>query len=590
MAIQQLVEYIKSNLDQGVNKDEIKSTLLGRGWQEAKVDEAFSSIDEETNGGSEVLAKAESKEALVKKEKNVGPAKIEKHTAAFSETKHAVPESLSSVVVKKSAQEKEFSQKTPPQKPGNTTLAQEKEQSFGIEDQEAEGPKDAVEVDSAAIPYKPPQAVTLNAGTQFSHTTRDSASKLSQSISSTKKQSFLRDALPVMLGSLLGFIVVAGGAFAFWYYFRQPTPLEVINKAMEHFSQSQSYAFEGNLTMNIFEDVSAISVFPFPQIAGLFSPSDFARAQIVQDPVGTFTLSFSGADDRHDPALPKGRFMFDMGMTINEEEFGNGRFALGAEILSIGTRSYIKLNTFAADVGSELGLLSFVFSPLQNQWISIDPEEITNLYGIEGLDEQLERARDARNFTPEEVARMKELFMAYNPFAISPVAGDDVLGGVHHYRYEIRLNEEGFRPFAREAALFYFEALSSRNLGVEAEQMAEIQNFIQSPAFDEALTRVYKILSQSLRADLWISRGDLVLRQAGLSFSLFSEDTGNKIADIAGSVSFSDYGVPVEVEAPSDAKPLGELFEELFGESFFPSQEDIFFEEGLGEFDSSSAT
>lgn len=45
MLNQQLLDYIKQSLATGVNREEIKSSLLSVGWQEADIDEAIKSFN-----------------------------------------------------------------------------------------------------------------------------------------------------------------------------------------------------------------------------------------------------------------------------------------------------------------------------------------------------------------------------------------------------------------------------------------------------------------------------------------------------------------------------------------------------------------
>lgn len=44
MSNSQLTEYITRRTAQGANKEEIKSALLGAGWQEAPIDEAWHAV------------------------------------------------------------------------------------------------------------------------------------------------------------------------------------------------------------------------------------------------------------------------------------------------------------------------------------------------------------------------------------------------------------------------------------------------------------------------------------------------------------------------------------------------------------------
>lgn len=49
MVNQQLLDYIKQQLQLGVNKEQITNTLLGTGWQKQTVEEAFSSLSNQNN-------------------------------------------------------------------------------------------------------------------------------------------------------------------------------------------------------------------------------------------------------------------------------------------------------------------------------------------------------------------------------------------------------------------------------------------------------------------------------------------------------------------------------------------------------------
>ncbi len=62
MENQQLLNYIREQLEQGNNKENIKNSLLSQGWQENDVDEAFNLIA--SNYGNEELAKENKKPIL----------------------------------------------------------------------------------------------------------------------------------------------------------------------------------------------------------------------------------------------------------------------------------------------------------------------------------------------------------------------------------------------------------------------------------------------------------------------------------------------------------------------------------------------
>jgi len=47
MANQELIEYIKGRLNEGVSKEEIKNSLLGAGWKEEDINDAFFFVSNE---------------------------------------------------------------------------------------------------------------------------------------------------------------------------------------------------------------------------------------------------------------------------------------------------------------------------------------------------------------------------------------------------------------------------------------------------------------------------------------------------------------------------------------------------------------
>ena len=48
MVNQQLLDYVKQQLQQGVSREQIKSSLMANGWQAQDIDEAFSTINTST--------------------------------------------------------------------------------------------------------------------------------------------------------------------------------------------------------------------------------------------------------------------------------------------------------------------------------------------------------------------------------------------------------------------------------------------------------------------------------------------------------------------------------------------------------------
>jgi len=239
---------------------------------------------------------------------------------------------------------------------------------------------------------------------------------------------------------------------------------------------------------------------------------------------------------------------------LSAEDF-DGKFAFAQR--AIGQTAYLQLQDLTVtmkggdarvprtqlQIDSALGAVKGMIG---GKWIKIDPQEIASLVKEFG-------GTKIAIPTPEELhTRQEQIRVALRAHPILLVRedlGNDRVGNVSAYRYRVGINRD---------AIGSLVTTLSAQLGVPSTQAEEAQHALQDP---EVMARI-----DGVAGEAWISKNEQDILKFAFPIDL-AERNGMKASGSAV-VEFSDWGKPVTVEAPADAKTIQELFGPLLGGMF----------------------
>jgi hypothetical protein len=381
MINQQLLDYIKQQLQNGVSKEQIKSNLLSNGWQESDINEAFALVD-----------------------------------------------SLMSSPVSQNSNSPQF------------------------------------------------------------------PAEFQQPVESKTKRSLFT----VLLA--LGILLVAGGVFGYFYYFRE-TPEKVIEKMKNRLSEIEIKTIEYQAEVKI------------------------ATEPELKNP---FFFTLKGKSDVSDQNNPKLSFIFE-----TNDQLG----VIKGEIRIINKIIYIKLNNLP-----NLGFLDL--SSLSNQWIKIDTEAIAKQFGFE---QRLEELQEQQKLTQEQIKKLKQIFNQTKVLRVTEKLASEKIEGIdtHHYKFSIDKNE--FKKLIKDISSVQNKTLTDR----------ELAEFDKS--FDKALEAI-----ELFGGEIWIGKKDYLPYRVILNLKIKETAEFQKGGQITITILLKNYNKPIQIDTPSPVKNIEEILGPLF--------------------------
>ena len=230
----------------------------------------------------------------------------------------------------------------------------------------------------------------------------------------------------------LGILLVAGGVFGYFYYFRE-TPEKVIEKMKNRLSEIEIKTIEYQAEVKI-----AIE----PELKNPFF----------------FTLT--GKSDVSDQNNPKLSFTFE-----TNDQLG----VIKGEVRVINKVIYIKLNNLPNLVWGFLDL-----SSLSNQWIKIDIEAIAKQFGFE---QRLEELQKQQKLTQEQIKKLKQIFNQTKVLKVTEKLASEKIEGVdtHHYKFSIDKNE--FKKLIKDISSIQNKTLTDREFAEFDKALEAIELF-----------------------------------------------------------------------------------------------------------------
>ena len=267
----------------------------------------------------------------------------------------------------------------------------------------------------------------------------------------------------------------------------------------------------------------------------------------------TFTvgLNFSGGQDQKDSQNQKGFFDFDLifetgGMEISSE----------GELRRIGDDFYLKLGSIPI-----LPLLGIPMTELEDEWILIENKDIEEEGAI--------KKEQFQQFFQE----IKNALSSRRIFLFSDNLGEEKVRGEDCYHYLVELNKEELKTLIPQLLENMEKYIPQSQKEEYQEKLDEaLENF--SAKFDQFSQQIGRI-----SFEVWIDKNEDYFRrikgEKEIDLSLFEsfQETEAKdiLLDSSFDIYFFDFGKPVEVEVPEDAKNINELMstENIFNSSLF---------------------
>lgn len=359
----------------------------------------------------------------------------------------------------------------------------------------------------------------------------------------------------VILFALAAFFVLAG-VLAF-YFITKANPADILKASSAETAKVKTYSFAGAMNYSV-------------NIVGADSKSsDSEKTEVDAD----VKIEISGKQDVTDPENPKGdeKIKIEAGFS---SEGGSQKFSADMDAVTLGPKKvYYKLNDY------DLGIFGFIYggllSPLKNKWYYVDAEKLKEMSPTASAD------------SLEMNKKLLEAYSKYDFFKFKKDLGDDKVGDVAAYHYEVSLDRKAITDF-------YFEVLDvvSKDGAILTPENKSYLN-----DFKNDVDRSGDILDEvfsNIKTEIWIGKKDKIIRRVAVNanfdekvFKAFEEkmkeisplggSSNNLTEDVNATIIFGlDFSLaninePVVIEEPADAGDLLEALEAAMSNSFAKS-------------------
>ncbi len=327
---------------------------------------------------------------------------------------------------------------------------------------------------------------------------------------------FISKKVLIYILSTIGVLVIAAGAYGYFYYFQSPEM--VIQRMMSRIVNVKSIEYSGRVEMNM----------TTPDI----SPG-----------TNSLSLTFNGATDNHDLENPKGFLVVNIttGRSIKGEvpEASLGRF----EFRIINKILYLELSKI------ESGLFFLDLSFLENQWIEINIGDIQKQFEQfipEESKKEFEELQKKYKLTAEEISKINEIVKKSKVLKITEKLSSEKIEGINTYHFKFIINKEELKRLVLEIT----EVVEDKSLSQE-----------QISGLDKALDKIEEFLG----GEIWIGKKDLLPYKIVFNISAEENEETKTTGRITITLFFKNFNKLIQVEAPDSTKKLEEIMMEILG-------------------------
>jgi len=318
----------------------------------------------------------------------------------------------------------------------------------------------------------------------------------------------------VILISVIGLLLVGGGALAYTYL--RQTPEQIVQGMVKTMLEAKTGNFDGDVKVTInTQDIEGL----LPSAIGGSTPGQIKTGE------GSVMVRFSGSSDSSDTSNPK---------ILSTLTFGTDILPLSGALLGFDMRFvdkalYLKLNNLGIP-GTES------FSSYKNQWIKFDSSAALTQFQQSGYSGSV-NLEEGLNLPKEKIDKIKAIIGKALFIKTGKRLANERVSGVDSHHYAFDLDKEGLKNTLKEISLATVEKDLTE---------AELQSF---DAFWENI---------DVSGELWIGKSDRVLHQVRVV--LDSKSTIKM--KVTFNETFKNVNEPVTINIPPDAKNFEEL---LFG-------------------------
>jgi len=333
-----------------------------------------------------------------------------------------------------------------------------------------------------------------------------------------EKNYALRKLLLVIL-SVTGVLVIGGGVFAYFQYFRQ-TPEKILGKMMQNISLVKSLEYSGEAKVSYEVDNNLVQTYTLGALEMPVSSSTKLSQAVI---------NFSGASDYNNSDNIKNSFSFAFS-SDNELEKG---VALGLEIIGLDKLVYFKINSLPSSDKINLDFL-------KNQWVKISPDSLKSDLGLE--DEPA--ASSTKSLLTDKIIKITSLFKTANIFSVGTQLPDENINGVDSYHYQLAVNRDKLLKFLIDAS----EIANSKKV-TEAERTEVV----------DALAKV-----DFSNLEIWVDKKEYLPTKLFLTINSLGVDgqASDKKASLI--ISFKNFNKSLEIKAPESSKSIQEMLGQFF--------------------------
>ena len=361
-----------------------------------------------------------------------------------------------------------------------------------------------------SVPYKP------------SANTNSQQNPISFSLQEKKANKILITFISVISVLILG----SGAAFGYFYYLKE-TPEKVIDKMKIHLVDIKTFECQGEIKTKI----------TMPDAKASFS--NFLSDTLFQEPTHQkvdkktkdFFISFNSQLDVSDSQNPKGSFIFKI-KTDALKELTQQENSFDLESRFFNDTLYFKLESLPNSSSFDINILStFLNNFLANQWLKFEIRE--DLKDKEMLQNENEK--------------INQLINQAQVFKITEKLANDKIDGTETYHYKFLIDNNELKK--RKNILFSDET-ETNNENLSNKESTEFDKWFESLG--------------NLTGEIWIGKKDYYIYK----ITILSEPTQlNQIGEqLSITLLFKNYNKPLQIEAPSSAKNLDDIFNEMFNQ------------------------
>ncbi len=317
------------------------------------------------------------------------------------------------------------------------------------------------------------------------------------------------------------------------------------------------------------EKVMAIMINQMKKVNSYHGKMDLAL-KLTNQTQGEMILNVESREDKTFPEKPKIGQKFDLSISFSEKNAPAGmgiKFAFGGEIRKLGEKTYLKLTTLPQiPFLKEVPELNRIISMVKDQWIKTDKESIEGFLKEMPFEEEIkeEMLKEVEEREEKEKALQKELqekieriISKRKFYLIKKQFPDEKIDGVKVYHYLVSLNQKELsKMFAEIFKVLEETMIKEYGLSLSAEK----ENIEKAVA--DFLEKIGEI-----EGEVWIGKKDYLLYrlkgEKSFDLSKFEENKEGKFL-VRVSLENSQFNKPLQIEEPSEAKELKEIFGPFF--------------------------